>query len=256
MVSGDGSDPSGSRISVIDALDDADIVRFYSLYHDAFDPLRTKAAGRHLLTESEFAAEMVDRRIDKYVAWKGGAAVGLTTVATDLAAVPWLESAFFLARYGPEAERRALFYLGFTLVDPHLATYRVFKGMMDTVCQRFAAAQGVCGFDFCDYNARGAVGRVVRALPETFGATVSLIDVQSYSVVDFSGVTPPDDGPVPQEVDAQYFFIADFRPVADRGENRVPPAPQVPSQRQQAVDEPANGHETSARTGWRVPGTR
>ncbi len=60
---------------------------FYATYVAAFDPLRTNAAARHLLTAEEFAAEMTDERIDKYVAWDdNGRPAALTTLFARMAA--------------------------------------------------------------------------------------------------------------------------------------------------------------------------
>ena len=201
---------SDLRITVVPRLDESNTDNFYTLYTTAFEPLRERAAGRHMLTEAEFAAEMTDERIDKYVAWIDDRAIGLTTLATDLHAVPWIEPLFYLSRYPDEAARGALFYLGYTLVDPRAGTFRVFKDMMDTVCRRFAAANGICGFDFCDYNARGAVGRIVRALPERFGARVDVVDSQHYYAHDFAASSGPAQA---QVVDTQSFYVADFREI-------------------------------------------
>jgi hypothetical protein len=167
------------KITIEGALDSADIDRFYGFYVAAFQPVRTLAAARHMLTAEEF------------VAWRDGRAVGLTTLTTDIAAVPWIEPTYYTTRYPEQAARGALFYLGFTLVDPDAGTLGVFKSMMDTVCRRFAAAQGACAFDFCDHNANGAVGRIVRALPKSFGAPVEEVDTQRYYVADFSGSPAP-----------------------------------------------------------------
>jgi hypothetical protein len=211
MSENGGLSRPGLRITVVQALDAANTDRFYDLYRAAFDPMREKAAARHALTSAEFAAEMNDVRIDKYVAWIDDDAIGLTTLATDLAAVPWIEPAFYLSRYPDEAARGALFYLGFTLVDPNAEAFRVFKDMMDTVCRRFAAAKAVCAFDYCEHNARRAVGRIVRALPESFGAQVDEVDNQQYFELDFGA---PAGTVTPQNVDTQRYYIADFREVA------------------------------------------
>lgn len=200
-----------TAITVVTAVDPATIERFWHIYVAAFEPIMTKAAARHMLTFDEFAAEMTDGRIDKYVAAAhDGYVYGITTVTTDLTAVPWIEPDYYLSRYPEQAARGALFYLGFTLVDPDRRPFRAFKEMMDTVCRRFASARGVCGFDFCDYNARGAVGKVVRALPTTFGATIEEVDTQSYKVLDFSAHVGTD-LPLEQQLDVQHFYVADFR---------------------------------------------
>jgi hypothetical protein len=208
-----GLNRSGLRITVVQTLDTANIDRFYLWYRSAFEPLLTKAAGRHMLTPGEFAAEMTDERIDKYVAWMDDRAVGLTTLTNDVTAVPWIEPAFYLNRYPDEASRGALFYLGFTLIDPHADAFGVFKDMMNMVCRRFTAARGVCGFDFCERNVH-RVGRTVAALIAKYGAPVEEVDNLQYSVLDFRA----DAGPVaPDPVDTQRYYVANFRGAADPG---------------------------------------
>jgi len=57
------------KITIERTMSPAAIDTFYGIYVAAFDPLRTRAAARHLLSAQEFAAEMTDERIEKYVAW-------------------------------------------------------------------------------------------------------------------------------------------------------------------------------------------
>src|SRR4051812_751595 len=98
-----------------------------------------------MLTADEFAAEINDPRIDKYLAYQGDTVVGITTVAADIRAVPWIESAFYLTRFPDVADRGALFHLMFALVDPQALTFGVFKDMMDAVCRRFVPTRAVVG---------------------------------------------------------------------------------------------------------------
>jgi len=107
------------RITIERSLDPGAVDAFYRLYRAAFAPLRTNAAARHLLSAEEFAAEMADKRIEKYVAWAGnGEPVGLATLTADLSAVPWISPEYYGARYPDHLARGALFYLGYTLVRP------------------------------------------------------------------------------------------------------------------------------------------
>lgn len=216
MSNGDHRVQAPWRITVESVLRTPDVERLFGFYLAAFEPVRTRAAARHLLTADEFAAEMADERIDKYVAWRSGRAVGLTTLTTDMAAIPWIEPRYYAARHPEHAARGTLFYLGYTVVDPEGDAYRVFKDMMDTVCRRFAEVQGVCAFDFSDYNANGAVGRIVRGLPASFGARVQEVDAQHYFVADFTGSA------VPRQLKRT---VVDDRPLADPAVDDGPPQP-------------------------------
>jgi hypothetical protein len=42
----------------------------YGLYRPAFEPLKVRSAARQVLTRSEFFQQMLDDRVDKYVAWE------------------------------------------------------------------------------------------------------------------------------------------------------------------------------------------
>jgi len=176
------------RVTVESTIDTSVVEAFYALYVAAFDPLRTRAAARHVLTAGEFAAEMHDPRIDKYVVWDdGGEPVALTTLATDLSAVAWISPEHMAARYPEHAERGAVYYLGFTLVHPQRG-HRAFALTIGALTRRLAEDRAVCGFDVCAYNDAGNLG---RSLVRAFGrdrVSPDRIDVQTYYAADYSDV--------------------------------------------------------------------
>jgi hypothetical protein len=176
------------KITIEPTLEDDVIARFYDIYRAAFQPMQTRAAARHTLSAEEFAEEMLEERIDKYIAWSADdtTPVGLTTLTNDLTTVPWIEPKFAASRHPDELARGTLFYLGYTLVAPDADTFGVFKAMSDSLLQRVAEARGVLGFDVSAYNARRAIGRAIAKLPETFGAEVNVVDTQTYYLADFS----------------------------------------------------------------------
>jgi hypothetical protein len=132
---------------------------------------------------------MIDERIDKYVVWNDDdQAVALTTVATDLAAVPWASPEFYQARYPEECARGALYYLGYTLVDPQNAGKGAFLMMMDALQRRLNDERAVCGADISAYNETTAVGRRFHANAEFPGVEVVPLDTQAYYAVTFSGI--------------------------------------------------------------------
>jgi hypothetical protein len=195
------------EITVEHTVDQPLIDDFYGLYVAAFEPIRTKAAARHMLTADEFADEMTDPRIDKYMVWDAdGDAIAMTTVTLDLAAVPWVSAEFFAERFPQHIARGALFYLGYTLVRPNVAPQGTWLTMMDKVVQRFVDERGVCVFDVSTYNDERAVGRFVRALPETYGAVVVTLDTHRYFALDYSATDTPD----ATQLDAQIYYAAIF----------------------------------------------
>ena len=173
------------QITIEKALDTDKIDRFYDFYSAAFRPLKTLAAARHTLTPEEFAGEMRDERIAKYIAWDADAPVGLTTATSDLSSVPWIEPVFYQVRYPEHAAQGTMFYLGYILVDPDANTFRAFKAMTDTLFQHVAGMGGVIGFDVSAYNSTQAAGHFVDKLPEAFGARLKVVDSQRYYVAEF-----------------------------------------------------------------------
>ncbi|MGC9665876.1 hypothetical protein ACNTMW_04895 [Planosporangium sp. 12N6] len=174
------------RLSIERVIDADTVATFYPLYVAAFEPIRTRAAARHLLSAEEFAAEMTDHLIDKYVVWDDdGEPIALTTLTTDLSAVPWISPEYFAARYPEQFARGAIYYLGYTLVHPGFAERGVFQLMSDAVERRCADVEAVLAFDVCAYNDARAVGRRVGRLGDSEGVTLSAVDVQTYYAATF-----------------------------------------------------------------------
>jgi len=167
---------------------------FYDLYVAAFGPLRTRAAARQVLTLHEFAGEMADPRVDKYVVWDGDGrggerAVALTTFTNDLATVPWIEPAYYAHHYPDHFERGAVYYLGFTLVHPGLHQAGVFRLTVARIVERLVAERAVCAWDICAHNDTvlelgAGIERVITRLAEV---TVGSVDVQTYYASTFHG---------------------------------------------------------------------
>ncbi len=174
------------KITIESTIDGEAVDTFYRLYLDAFEPLRTRAAARHLLTAEEFAADMRDPRIDKYVAWDdAGTPVGLTTLATDLAAVAWISPEHLAARYPEHAARGRVYYLGLTLAHPTRGT-RAFALTMSALTRRLAADGAVCGYDVCAVNDAGNLGRCLAKIFERDRVSVERVDVQTYYAADYA----------------------------------------------------------------------
>jgi len=162
--------------------------RFWDLYLEAFEPLRTRAAARHVLHRDEFDEEMADPRVLKLLAHdEQGTAVGLTTLATDLAAVPWVSPEFFAARYPEHAVRGAVWYIGFTLAHPGRRSTRTFMDMIDALVAHLAEHRVVCAYDVSRFNDDSLrfADNLRRHLERTQDVTVETVDQQSYYATTF-----------------------------------------------------------------------
>jgi hypothetical protein len=162
---------------------------FYALYALAFDPLKTRAVARQVLTRAEFHDQMTDRRIDKYIAWDtDGEAVGITTLTRHLAAVPWISPEYFAAKYPDEWARNAVYYLGFTLAHPRLRQQRFLETIIGLGIGALSAQRAVIAYDVCAYNNTALrfserIEVLLRRYPQ---ASVAAIDSQVYYAVRFS----------------------------------------------------------------------
>lgn len=158
---------------------------FWPLYEESFGPLRVLAAARQVFTEAEFAAELDDGEIWKYVALDAqGRPAGLTTVTDRVSAMPWLSPDYFEHHYPDEWGRGAVYYIGATLVRPQMRGDRVFAMMAKHVAQRVAAARGVLGYDICGHNDhKRSLARVTgKILHRVADFQVGPVDVQTYYV--------------------------------------------------------------------------
>jgi hypothetical protein len=175
------------KLTIERVLSAAAITAFYPLYVAAFDPIRTRAAARHMLTAEEFEAEMTDERIDKYVVWgDNGEPVALSTLATDLSALPWISPEYFAARYPDQFARGAVYYLGYSLVHPEHASNGAFQLMLGAIERRGAEDRAVCAWDVSAYNDERAIGRRRKGLLAA-GWNVDTVDVQTYYTACYDG---------------------------------------------------------------------
>ena len=178
------------RVEVLRKVPDDLSEEFYGLYQAAFEPLRALAAARQVLTAAEFAEQMADPRIEKYVVYDaGGRAVALSTLATDLSAVPWIEPAYFATGYPVHAARGAQFYLGFTVVHPDYQRGRVFSLSIAAIIRRLAEARARVAYDICAHNdtVRHLGAGLARAQTAKADVTVTAVDAQTYYLAQYRG---------------------------------------------------------------------
>jgi len=168
---------------------------FFQLYLQAFEPLRTKAAARQVLTRDEFFEHLADPRVDKYVAWQSASEpVGITTLTKHLDALPWISAEYYAARYPEEWSRNAVYYLGFTLCQPAVAGGSRAPdrpNFLETLIQigigPLIAERGVIAYDVCLYNNEtlNLPDRIAKVLNRHSDARAEVLDTQVYYGVSF-----------------------------------------------------------------------
>lgn len=173
------------QVRAEDVVAGGDLDVLHPLYLRAMAPLLTRAAARHVLSRAEFDEEMADPRILKLVVRDDDAVpVGLTTLTRDVAAVPWVNASYFWTRFPDAVSRDAMFYLGYTFVDPSRRRSQALVLMSIEVNKRLADARGVIAYDICAYNDSHGVGRLTRKIFER-AQTISRMDTQTYYAADY-----------------------------------------------------------------------
>lgn len=158
---------------------------FWPVYEESFGPLRILAAARQVLTKDEFAAELEDPRVWKYVALDAeGRLAGLTTVADDISTMPWISPEYYQHRYPEEWARGAVFYTALSLVRPDMRALPVFSRMVTCLAQRVAATEGILACDMCAFNVhdRSLAAALEQILGRVANFDIEAVDVQTYYV--------------------------------------------------------------------------
>ena len=170
-------------VTIESAVDERTARRFYALYEKTFGELAVRAVARQLLHEHEFMDEMLDHRVDKYLAWdEDGDPVAMCTLTNHLETVPWISPAYFAHHYPEHTSRRAVYYMGFILVDQEHRRAHMFVDLVQRIVQTLEDRQAVCAYDICGHNntmlgLSDAVESVITSMTE---AEVSTIDTQTY----------------------------------------------------------------------------
>ena len=170
------------KVTLEQRIDISTARRYYQLYRETFGPLQTQAVARQILHEAEFLEEMVDPRVNKYVAWdEDGEVIGISTLTSDLSTVPWISPEFFAARYPDHAARGAVYYMGWTLVRQERQGGRVFATMLRRMTEQIGDEQAVVAWDMCMVNDRPGSPRRGNAMLESMAdVTIETIDRQTY----------------------------------------------------------------------------
>jgi len=176
-------------VTIEETVDEETAQDYYALYRQTFGELATRAVARQVLHESEFLEEMRDPRVHKYVARLGEQIVGMSTLTADLATVPWISPDYFAHHYPEHTARRAVYYLGFTLVRAEHRRSRVFQAMIERVVEVLVAERAVCAWDICAFNddTIGFGAAIEHFLHGQAEVTVEKIDRQTYYAGTFVG---------------------------------------------------------------------
>ena len=171
------------------AIDGAAAQTLYSLYRQAFEPLKIQAAARQVLTGDEFFGQMQDSRIDKYVAWEPhGEPIGLITLTRHLDAMPWVSPEYFAARFPEQWARKAVYYLGYLLARPVTRRTRFLETICKLCIEPLVAERAVIAYDVCSYNndVLGFADRISRVARQFADSHVHKLDAQVYYAVNLT----------------------------------------------------------------------
>ena len=170
-------------VTIESAVDEATARRFWVLYEKTFGELAIKAVARQLLHEQEFMAEMLDGRVDKYLAWdEHGEPVAMCTLTRHLETVPWISPQYFAHHYPDHTARDAVYYMGFILVDHEHRRAHMFIDLVRRIVDTLRDRRAVCAYDICSHNNEllglgDAVESLITSMTE---ADVRVVDTQTY----------------------------------------------------------------------------
>lgn len=170
------------EVSAEPVLGRAEAEGFYQVYLSAFGHLRVHAAARQVLTAEEYFEEMDDPRVMKYVARAAdGEAVGLSTLVTELAVVPWISPEYYAARYPDQAARGAIYYVGFMLTHPGRRSAAAYPLMVNAILTRSTQDRAALLWDICGYNqVIGFADSLATLVRRQTGAHTETLDTQTY----------------------------------------------------------------------------
>jgi hypothetical protein len=169
--------------------------RFWKLYVATFGDLAVKAVARQLLHEHEFMEEMLDSRVDKYLARdEDGEPMAMCTLTRHLETVPWISPDYFAHHYPEHTARDAVYYLGFILVDPEHRRAHLLIELIGRVAQVMIAEQAVCAYDICSYNDEvlGLGDAIERLITRSGLFDITQVDTQTYYAAVCSGAKVPE----------------------------------------------------------------
>lgn len=173
------------RTIMMPVLSHDTIEDLYPRYATAWEMLLLEAAARHRLSLPEFRHEMLDPRLEKHVVLDADdRVIAMTTMTTDLDAIPWINPAFYRHRYPDECANGTMYYLGYSFVDIEHRRTRAFAMMTEAVDERLSSVHGVIGLDMCGFAIEHGIGRRLQRL---FPSSREVVrgDTQTYLIADY-----------------------------------------------------------------------
>jgi hypothetical protein len=181
-------------VTIESAVDESTARRFYDLYVQTFGDLTVKAVARQLLHREEFMEEMLDGRVEKFLARNDeGEPVAMATLTRDLETVPWISPGYFAHHYPEQTSRKAVFYLGFILVEAQYRRSHLFIDMLTKVAEMVIEERGVCAWDICSHNNQSfGLAEAIEGICNRMATfDVGPIDTQTYYAAAFLGPLGP-----------------------------------------------------------------
>lgn len=121
------------------------------VYLPAFEPLRTKAAQRHVMFWEEYLALMTDPAIRTFVSTDDvGRPIGLGLITNDLSAVSLIEPAFYEAKHPKLFAEGRIWYVVLVCAAP--GHRDVYADLLTTMSALVDESRGVAEMDFCTLN--------------------------------------------------------------------------------------------------------
>ena len=170
-------------VTIETAVDEETARRFYTLYVKTFGDLTTKAVARQLLHEHEFMEEMLDPRVDKYLARdEDGEPVAMCTLTRHLETVPWISPEYFAHHYPEHTSRGAVYYLGFILVDHEHRGAHLSLDLIRRLSETLIEKRAMCAYDICSHNNQvlGLADAIESLITGMADVDVATIDTQTY----------------------------------------------------------------------------
>jgi hypothetical protein len=156
----------------------------WEMYTAAFEPLRKRAAQRHVMFHSEYVDLMEDDRVDKILAHDNlGDPLGLAVVTNDLKAILLIEPEYFEAREPDLYAAGHVWYTAFVCTRQRPRAPRVtFQRLIEKVAEPIRPVRGVCFMDYAQCTADRDLPMYSNRLLaiEDPNAEAEQVDAQTY----------------------------------------------------------------------------
>ncbi len=165
-------------------VDGADRDGAWATYLAAFEPLRSIALQRHLMTRAEFDEVCDDVRVVKYLAVQDGeGVVGMGTMTNRIEAMPLVEPAYFAHRWPEHWAAGRCYYIGFVASHPDRHGSALFTELVQVMSYMASLTGGVTVLDVCSHHVeQHALPQSIERITASVVTEVALeqVDAQTY----------------------------------------------------------------------------